>query len=269
MSYETSGSLTTDSRSEDDGDDLTWETQTDWEANQSKSNVVIESGKVKLAQSIPQTVIDNRYGHWIVSDVSASDGDSVTSVPDREASNDFTQPGTSDVPTYRTGGPNGEDYMEFASTSENLEAALGSELSPFTVVVVWHIETLAPSAQRGLQQQSSSGGHVAPRDNERASGGQILYAGSNQFITGAAGDTNWHIEVFVQNGGSSVIRQDGSQTGSGNPGTRGYGSTVTLDLDGGGNGDIAEIIAFDGDYDGTQTLSDAETYLSDKYGITI
>jgi len=219
------------------------------------------------AVPIPQSVINNRFGHYIVSNLSLNNNDPVTTLPDEEQSNNFST--TSGTIIFKTNGPNSFPFIQLDSTSDEMEATLGQTLSPFTVVTVSVNDILAPAGQRGLYFQSSSGGHIGPRENERGGGGQIIYAGPNQFINGPPTDSQFHINTYVQNGAASVIRQDGSQIASGNPGTRGFGSTVTMELDGGGQGGYAEIIVFNGDFNNTQTLSDTENYLSQKFGISI
>lgn len=57
MGFESDGYLVTDSRSEDDGDTLAWDTTSDWEGYQDAEDIKIDSGVVKLATGIPDSAI--------------------------------------------------------------------------------------------------------------------------------------------------------------------------------------------------------------------
>lgn len=67
--YPSNGSLTTDKRTVDDT--TTWDSQSDWEAYQSASNVEIVSGSVQLVEHT-QPIPDSAILHWRMEDGSGS-----------------------------------------------------------------------------------------------------------------------------------------------------------------------------------------------------
>jgi hypothetical protein len=100
-----------------------------------------------------------------------------------------------------------------------------------------------------------------------------LYAGGAGINSGVAGDTNWHTITGVLNGGSSVLRLDGTQIGSGNAGSDAMGSGASAWMIGAGypsfsnptNCQFGEILVYDSTITGTN-LTNVENYLRAKWG---
>ena len=94
---------------------------------------------------------------------------------------------------------------------------------------------------------------------------------SDTTITGGTTDTDPHILRFLFNGASSTLHVDGVGVISGNSGAEGIaGFTVGNNYPFTGNftGAIAEVIVVDGTLTAGQ-ISDTESYLANKWGITI
>jgi len=255
--YEPSGFLVTDKESEADGDDLAWDTQSDWEAFQSKDDVIIENGSFRLAKEIPdEQNLEAAY------DFSVEDGN--LPVVDQSGNGyDLDTGGYSGV--GRT--INGVQAGDFDGTDDYLAGAVfDSTISqPNTVYAMYELDD---TGERHLW------------DSEGSSERHVFYASSTDWNTFAGlqpldvPNTDSGLVTATFDGSNSIVRQNGSQTASGDPGSDGMGA-VSLGrrppANGGNryyNGTIGEVLVYNVLHD-SSTISDVETYLANKWGISI
>lgn len=139
-----------------------------------------------------------------------SDGDTVSTWTDQVGTNDATGSGT-----YRTNGINGYASVEFDGVNDGFVSNTGTITQPFTVIFV--IDPFfaddAIYAFQGSNNGIGSGPLTQWNNNIPA---WNAYAGS-----GLVGSNTLDRSIITVkfDGGSSIIREDGSQTGSGNVGT--------------------------------------------------
>ena len=90
-------------------------------------------------------------------------------------------------------------------------------------------------------------------------------------LSGGSQDQNAHILTVIFNGASSSLDVDSANVLSGNAGANDLGGVTlgaTYAAASGLNGAIAEVIVVDGTLTAGE-ISDTETYLANKWGITI
>jgi hypothetical protein len=96
---------------------------------------------------------------------------------------------------------------------------------------------------------------------------------ASSFVTGGTIDTDNHIQDALYDGASSSVEIDGSGVASGDPGSNSIGPlSIGSDAAGGSGeqyyGDIGEMLFYSTGH-GSSTRSDVQSYLADKWGITI
>ena len=205
---------------------------------------------------------DNTVAHYDASQLSLTDGDTVSVWPDEQGDNDLDiQTGS---PTYVESGINGNPAIAF--NGDGLEVAGLSVTQPNTTYVVFEY-------QGGFDD-----GRVLSGVSERQ-----LTAWANSFTnnwrTYAGNDLDGTSDIDIQqmtavfDGGNSIIREDGVETAVGDAGTNDLGGlSVGYDsfgYDNFGNGHYADayvseiVIVNSGSVD-----LDFETQLLEKWGIT-
>lgn len=251
MPYQTNGSLTTDKRVVDDT--TTWDTQSHWEAYQSKNNVELVNGSVQLADAIPDSAIDR----FVASDFDSATGD---------------WPGTQGNYTLTGGSPtlvqdvlNGQPAVRFDGSSDYLSVSFTSaESQPNTIFIVG-VSPAASGSNPFIDGSSMSGRHVV----YWASSNWAIYGGETNVDGSTDSGSNLFTAIF--DGASSVIREDGAQTGSGNPGSNGLDG-ITLgayaDQSTFGEVDILEVVPCNTRLSPSE-IDAEEQRLADKYGITL
>lgn len=205
--------------------------------------------------------------HYDAAQVSAADGDPVSTWTDQQGNEDLT--GT--APTYQTNVINGNPILRFDAVDDVLQSGA------FAATVTQPVLIYAVTAQRvgvtDSQQYHWDGNALNEMmmvGNTDASGNTFdIYSGS--YVSGSATeDTNFHIHGAHYDGANSILRQDGTQTGSGDAGVDDLnGFTVGA----AGNGsrfaplDACEYLIYDAT--NAPTYTDIESYLSDKWGIAV
>lgn len=194
-----------------------------------------------------------------------SEGDTVSTWPDEEGTFDAT----GSAPTYRTSGINGHASVEFDGTDDSLtvdSTNWDSISQPITVFIVLEMlgKQNSTTHPAGDANDGNDECHIA---NTAADEKWNAYAGSNNF-----GSTVTSISLVSArfDGSNSVIREDGSQTGSGNSGAGGlddycigsWGSVRHWD------GYIGEIVVCDAGLTDSE-MADEESRLAGKWDITI
>jgi hypothetical protein len=222
--------------------------------------------------SLPFSVLGLSPTLW----VDASDTDTITessgkvSQWDDKSGNgyDLTQATAAKKPTTGTRTLNGLNVLDFDVTT-GLQVDFGADYSqPNTIFVVAQLDDLVSSqtffdgitsVKRHIGQMYDLGAGI----NWRMDAGVNLYDGTP--------DTNAHLLRFVFNTTSSTLHVDGASTLSGNAGTKvisGLTLGANYQVQFGIDGILAEAIFVDGTLTAGQ-ISDTETYLADKWAITL
>lgn len=256
MPYASQGTLTTDKR--EIGESETWETQTDWEAYQSISDVEISNGSLILSEPLPPDYNDV-LAHYDATTLSLSDGDTVTSWPDQTGNgNDLS--GTSN-PSFDADGINGNAAVDF-SLSNYLDVSFTSESQPNTIYIVFRFDSFDSGGNNILYDSVNGSAHAHGNDQTE----YVAFAGDT-ILVGTV-DTSNHISGVLWDGSSSTIRIDGSSLAVGNAGTGGLdGFVLGRDRNSGNESEVTvgEVIIYPQDKSGI--YADIESYLSDKWGI--
>lgn len=166
---------------------------------------------VPVPPPVPPTIdTTNLVARWAARDLELADGTAVTSWPVMEGSATgagFTIAGS---PTHRIDGV--VEYVETDGVDDAL-SYVSPRSQPSTTILV--AKTFALTS--GLTLFGSTSGSTALSTVGITSGNFVAYAGAN--IVGPAADYGWHVFSVVYNGASSVLRIDGVQVATGNPGT--------------------------------------------------
>lgn len=261
MSYKSSGTLMTDKR--EVAIDETWDTQTEWEAYQSKDDIVINSGILKLEQiTIPDS--EDLHARYDARELSAADGDPVSTWPDETANGHDLTAGT--APTYVESGINGNPVIRFDGVDDFLDVAWGTIYQPNHVFIVGRMQSIPSNAVVFFDSETSNHRHaifVSGDPNPWA-----MHAGGT--IKDGSADTSAHIFNGLFDGASSELRVDGASTITGDAGADGFnGLTVGAEVakNSYANVDIGEILVYPMDKSAKET--DIEQYLSDGWGVTL
>jgi len=162
---------------------------------------------------------------------------------------------------------NGVQAGEFDGTDDTVYT------DPFTTITqpysVYGVARLDDAAQQSALWQLATGSASNKLLLEWGTSNYRIFAGSL-----LNGSTNSGTLLFgaIYDGTNSQIREDGVQTNSGDAGSRdmdviGIGSTQPDEASRFWTGAIGEVLVYpDGD---TSRISDVESYLSDKWGVTI
>jgi hypothetical protein len=172
---------------------------------------------------------------------------------------------TGTAPTYKTSVIGGNPIVRFDGVDDLLDVSFSALSQPNTIYGVIQLQdqtgdtdniwaTTDTGARQGLQ--------------ETRSGNFAIVAGTE--LSDGSADTNPHIIGALYNGSNSTVRLDGSQTASGNAGTQSMRGFRLGDGAFTGNHiavDVGEILIYPQDKSSSQ--SSIESYLSDKWGVTI
>lgn len=192
-------------------------------------------------------------------DLSLSDGDAVSTWPDSEGSKDLSA-GT--APTYRTGQINGNPAVYFDGSDDYLENTSISVTQPDAVFIVANAGTgpgrywTGASSERQLATNNSSS--------------SVYGIWANSWVEGGSPDGGLHIIGGVYDGTNSELRVDGSVIQSGDAGTNDIIDFRLSATNSAGNFkemDAGEVLILDSPSDAH--IKQAESYLSDKWGISI
>lgn len=262
MTFLTSGNLITDKQTIQTS--FEWNTQTEWEAYQSNTDIQIDSGVLKLADWTPDQIAS--LAHWYdATQISGSDGDAIGTWTDQEGTENLTESTSSKKPTLRTDGINGLNTLEFDGSDDRLNKNFADISQPYQIFAIYQ------KRSSGTQEKLFDGTTDAALYEEfnRSSNRSMLAGGTRQ--SGSSGTTNAQVLTTLFNGASSVARIDGTQDISGDVGSNALdGLTVGANRADGQHGDydVGEVLVYDADLSDTNRNS-VETYLSDKWGITI
>ena len=207
---------------------------------------------------------DNTVAHYDASQLSLTDGDTVSVWPDEQGDNDLDiQTGS---PTYVESGINGNPAIAF--DGDGLEGTGFSVTQPNTTYVVFEY------------QSGFDGGRVLSGVSKRQTTPEADQSSNRWSIHGGAGlvfgtqDINIQQMTAVFDGANSIIREDGVEIAVGDAGTNylgglsvGYGARGYYDYGEGrhyADAYVSEIVVVNS---GSVDL-DFETQLLEKWGIT-
>lgn len=251
MPYPSEGTLTTDVREVEISE--TWDSQSEWSAYQSASNVVVNNGVVMLEESSVPSPSD------LLAHYDATDSSSITTSQwDDLSGNGNHLTGT--ISSIASGRINSLDAAYF-DASVNVSTAFGSsDAQPTNIFIVhepkWsaNSQTVFDGATGNNQRYFNSGG------NEAFFAGNMTVASSTAVQT-----TNPQITELLFDGASSELRKNDSTITTGDPGSNALDG-VTL---GSGGGDsfytevyIGEVLV----YSTPPTRSEVYSYLG-RWGI--
>lgn len=207
---------------------------------------------------------DSGIAQYVASSISASDGQTISSWSDSQGSNDLS----GGSPTFKTGGLSGKPFVRFDGVDDALTTTFGSaEGQPNTIQVVGEIR--ATDSNQPFIDGISSGQLLYWVERGNNPNSWALFAG-NSNVYGTQNDTA-SLFTGVFDGASSVLREDGTQTASGDPGSNsidGISLGAYADQSAYGEVDIYEVVVYNDRLTGTE-IDKQEQRLADKYGITI
>lgn len=232
--------------------DLSWDSVDDWSSAQASEDVEIDGGSFGLATAIPDS--GDLQAHY---DFSEEDGS--TPVTDQSGNGHDLSGSYSGV----SRDINGVQAGDFDGTDDNLTVSFSAESQPNHIFIV--------------AQADSISGNESPFDADTAVDQLIFATGSSNnwainsgdTVEDGSADTSAVIISGLYNGASSAIRVNGVES-TGNAGTASLDG-ISLGARGDGtnpfDGTIGEVLVYPQDKSGI--VSDVESYLSDKWGITL
>jgi len=213
--------------------------------------------------SIPGSGLEHRYD---ATDIIGSDGDNIGTWADAGGSDDLTQNTSSKQPTLKTGQIGGKQVLRFDGTDDFLSTLWSNISQPFQIFVVAQLRNLSDFAH--LFDGGTRNENLFRADNASPRQWEVR---ANSNFKPADADTNENIFTLLYDGGSSVLRINGTQTGTGTVDTVDQ-TGLTLCARGEKNlfgaWDVGEIIVYSQDLS-TSDRDEVENSLSKKWGITI
>jgi hypothetical protein len=228
--------------------------------------VQTDSG-VKVVTDSASLIPDSAVLHLDAKALSgASGGDVVSTWPDQSGEgNDVTGEAT-----FRSNGLNGEPSLEFDATNDGYQGPLTPSSQPNVILAA--VEFFGQPTPTENRRIVRTGGNGAGRNNlefQDGPAGWNQFAGS--FVTGTT-DTSVRLLTSIFDGGSSELRENGSATATGDPGSEALGNQVAIgkqlskesDI---WNGYIGEILILN-QRDNTE-ITNQEQRMADRWGITL
>jgi hypothetical protein len=229
--------------------------------------VNINGRAVGPATVIPDSGLVHRYD---ATEISANDGDSISTWTDKEGTDDLTQATSSNQPTLKTNILNGKQIVRFDGSSQYLDVPFGNTVTQgHHTFVVGQKRSGGTNDVETLIDAATDRTHHLFGQNDNNNNVWAAYGGSE--IQDGAEDSDPHIWTVNWDGSSSAMRLDGSQDASGDLGSEDMdGLTVGRRAGDGqyGDYDVGEIIIY------ATTLSDSdrdnvESFLANKWGIAL
>jgi len=204
---------------------------------------------------------------WDATELSASSGTAITDWPDATGNGHNLTSSTGQA--YQTDAIGGNPVVRFDGVDDYLSTTWPAISQPYTVFIVFQYQSI-PS---GFNSLSSFGPGLGTLENSfqaDSTSNWSYYAGGSR-VNGGTPDTNPHILSLYVNGGSTEYRLDGTQLATGDAGANDLTGVVMAARDDQSgdfsNVDIGEQVVYP--MDKTGIYADVESYLSDKWGITL
>lgn len=280
MPFASEGTLTTDEREVAISE--TWDANADWNAAQSTSNVVVSNGVVMLEElTVPDS--GNLHLHLDATELNLNDDDTVSSWGDVAGSNDASAVGG---PTYQTGQQGGNPWVFLDGADDGF--ALSNRINELHNGSDWSLYIAWQRLGTGDQYVFGSGGW----GSSDLGGGLVYNSGEDShdrisdgsgFINpaqsgGYAGSDSFGVTSRVHDAGNSLDGwQDGSSvyssgiTGSYTAGDSDFVPHIGVNYVDQGeplNAGLGEILFYDAAHD-SETREDVESYLADKWGVSL
>lgn len=186
-----------------------------------------------------------------------SDGSSVSTFPDESGNGFDLTAGT--APTFKTGVINSEPIVRFDGVDDYLDNSFTQLSDP----VVWGFVFIDQDSTTGavgfLDANTTNGAQVQAGRSDYA-----IYAGDS-VVEGGTATTNPRICTIRWDGPNSVVRLDGTQVITGDPGASAIDG-ITMGAQGNQNGFHPIDVGLYGVWDGDASLRYIETYLEVEYG---
>ena len=222
------------------------------------------------ADDIPDS--DDLHAYYDATELNLSDDDSVSTWTEETGNeNDLTQETSDNQPTFKTEIINGNSVIRHDGDSDFLITTFQSTLQQaLDVFIVAQKRSVGTDDRQRLFASDTAdeveyfSGNDSEGNNWAINAGERLDSTTNE-------DTDPHIFHVKLNGTESIMRLDGSQIASGDVGANNLGGLTTAAR---GSGDVEH-----GDFDHgeillypdrtTSQIESVESYLADKWGITI
>lgn len=186
-----------------------------------------------------------------------------TSTVADQTGNGYDLTGTYTGPTATI---NGMQAGEFDGVDDSLGVDWTNQPQPNHIFIVFKYLS-DPAEPSAVCDGASDGRNKFGTD---ADGDLDLYAGNSNNVVDGNADTNPHVASALFDGANSVLRLDGSQVASGDVGGQDLGGLIVGSQPNDANYTnvaVGEILPYPQDKSGIQ--SDVESYLADKWGLTI
>lgn len=212
------------------------------------------------------TTVTGLVFRWRASSLALSNGAAVSSWPALVGGSGATLTnGTATAPTYQTSGIGGQPAVKFvtASTQSMVSGTITAQSQPLTYVVVHQLTRTDATIQEVLASGVDQILTVAPNYDGYA-GGDTL---------GGTLSTNPRCLMWMANGASSTLYEEGTLAVTANALTNGSGTTIMFGNHPTANtrwmdGSIAEVLIYTQALNATDRAT-VDTYVQDQYGITV
>jgi hypothetical protein len=205
------------------------------------------------------------HARYDAASISAADGDSLSSWGDETGNGHTLSQSTSgDKPTYKDGIINSQPVVRF--DDDFMTATFAALSQPNTVFMVFQLRSTTSTNQYIMSSDDGTARNDFFHDSNDDD--WAMFAGNG--LRGGSPETTAHIMSGLYNGGSSDLRIDGSQISSGGVGSDAMGGLTVgarYSDDTFAAVDVGELLIYP--QDKSDVYSDVESYLSDKWGITI
>lgn len=222
-----------------------------------------------IGEAVPSPVpaSGDLHARYDATELNLSDGSSVSTWMD-ETGNDFDlTAGT--APTYQASAINTNPAVRFDGVDDFLDVAFSALSQPNHIFATFQFQTV-DTANSEVVTDGATSRHTVGHGGGGNNGAWVLFAGATLSDNSTTADTNPHVQSGLFNNTSSVLRLDGTTLATGDVGTQALdGFRVGSDSTGGSFApvDVGEILVYPEDKSGIQ--GDIETYLGDKWGITV
>ena len=212
---------------------------------------------------IPDSVADQTVHLYDARELSLSNNDTVSSLPDLEGSNDLSADGD---PTFDTSGINENPAVFYDGDDAHESSSISVSSYPITVIAVVSLDTIN-DRHTVIQMEEGGSNYIQYRDDNSE---WFIFGGSDG-ISGSS-DTTVQLVTAIFDDDDSEFREDGSQTATGNVGSR-DADVLYLGGDRGDFGPRRELIGHIGlarVIDGTvptEDLQEYESQLISEWGI--
>lgn len=252
---------------DDDGTTQEWHLAARDPNDDSRQFPSLHSISSQMSPVIPDSVVDNAYGWYDASEITANDQDSITGWADKSGLNNDL----SGSAVYNASQVNGEPAV-FFDGGDDLMTTPDSTGYPITWFVVHRTDADTGENEQGIV---GNGGSVANIDTFQHDTVDDQWEGrfSANAASGGAADQNWHVSTFKNDGSSGFIRVDSTQVLSASVGTNDTPESITIGdkkdaTDRPFLGYVSEAIFVSADVSASD-IQTTEEQLADTYGISL